>query len=149
MELDKETATPEQIQAHTFVLLEQWENAKAQAEATKAAELTARAAVVEWAGSEDIAKGVENIPLAQGYTLKITKKINYNVDNAVARLQLSEIAATGEEGKVVADRIMTWKPSLSLTEYGKLKPEFKKLIDRCISTSVATPTIEIVAPKTK
>ena len=150
MELDKSTLTDEQIRAHTFVLLGEWENAKAQAEAAKNAELTARAAVVEWAGDAEIAKGTENIPLNAGYKLKIVKGINYNVNKETARLQLSELAKLDNgEGAIIADRIMSWSPKLSISEYGKLKPEYKVLIDRCISTTVATPTIEIVAPSTK
>lgn len=95
--------------------------------------------------------GTENYELGNGYKLKGVGKINYNVDTAHVDEALAAIENCGNEGKFIAERLISWKPALSLTEYKQLSSEgpYKKLIDKVITTSPATPTLEIVEPKAK
>lgn len=148
-EFKREEMTEEAIEARMYQLLGVWETAKQTAVDAVEAEKSARDEVVKWCSSPEIAKGTENIPLQNNYKLKIVKGINYNVDQAIVKMQLDAIAASGPEGATIANRLMKWKASLSITEYNLLSPELKVLIDRCITTTDSTPTIEIVAPSTK
>lgn len=148
-EYDKEKMTPEEILKRQYELLENWEKAKQLADESSEKEMDLRKQVVAWCGSPDLLKGTEYTPLQNGYKLKIVKGINYNVDQQIVKMLLDEIAAKGPEAQLIAHRLMKWKASLSLTEYDLLDSELKQIINRCITTSNASPAIEIVAPSTK
>lgn len=127
--------------------------AKALAEA-KALEMQLRLEVAETLYGFDVnvlREGTENIDLGNDYKLKAVFKTSYtlnNKDNAVDKM-LTKLENSGEEGKFIAERLVKYKPELSVTEYKNLSPKMKKIVDEVVSTKPATPTIEIVAPKAK
>lgn len=95
--------------------------------------------------------GTENIELGNGYKLKCEKKINYslnNKDDAVDKA-LTKIEKSGAEGAFIVDRLVRWKPELSVSEYKKLDPKYKKIIDEVVTTKAATPSLTLVEPKAK
>ena len=131
-----------------------WEQAVKALAAAKDAEAALRKEVLAEAFAFDpeaLREGTENFELGNGYKLKAFFKISRNLNNeneAVDKV-LSKIEKTGPEGAFVAERLVKWKPELSVSEYKKLPEKFKKMIDEVVTSKEATPTLELVAPKSK
>lgn len=131
-------------------LLSDWDNAKAQLEKYKTLESELRAEVVTQFTDAAQKKGTENVELANGFVLKVVKKQNVKIDGDKVNDVLDNIEKIGgPEGKLIADRLVKFEPKLSVTEYNQLPEKYKALVDSMVTTSDATPTVEIVAPKSK
>lgn len=134
-------------------LLTDWKEAKALLDKIKVTESELRKQVVE-AFSNDAKpghSGTENVSLGWGYSLKIVHKLNYKLDNAndCEKLDkvLDQIEKSMEGGSIIAERIVKWKPELSLTEYKLLNAANKALIDSVLTVTDGTPDVSLVAPK--
>lgn len=131
-----------------------WEQAVKALAAAKDAEAALRKEVLAEAFAFDpeaLREGTENFELGNGYKLKAVFKISRtmnNADDAVDKL-LTKIEKTCPEGQFIAERLVKWKPELSVSEYKKLPEKFKKLIDEVVVSKEAMPTLELVAPKSK
>lgn len=131
-----------------------WEAAVKALAAAKDAEAALRKEVLAEAFAFDpeaLREGTENFELGNGYKLKAVFKISRNLNNeneAVDKV-LSKIEKTGPEGVFIAERLVKWKPELSITEYKKLPEKFKKLFDEVVTSKEAIPSLELVAPKSK
>lgn len=99
--------------------------------------------------------GTNNLDLGNGYTLKFVKGVNYSLDKGDVDPNtglcntdraLDNMRSTGNDGAFVADRLVKWKPELSISEYKKLSDTHKKIIDKVITTSDASPELTIVVP---
>lgn len=97
-------------------------------------------------------EGTENFQLdAEGYALKAVFKFNYNLNNrddAVDKA-LTKLEKASEEGKFIAERLVKWKPEISVTEWRNLDPKYAKLFDGVLTVSPGTPSLEFVVPKEK
>lgn len=100
---------------------------------------------------EAIAEGTESLDLGSGYKLKATFKANrsFSVDADTVEEALDKFNRYGAEGQILADRLVKWKPELSVSEYRKLPPKFLKIIDEIIITKPASPSLELVEPKVR
>ena len=131
-----------------------WEAAVKALAAAKDAEAALRKEVLAEAFAFDpeaLREGTENFELGNGYKLKAVFKISRNLNNeneAVDKL-LSKIEKTGPEGAFIAERLVKWKPELSVSEYKKLPEKFKKLFDEVVTLKEAMPALELVVPKSK
>ena len=131
-----------------------WEAAVKALAAAKDAEAALRKEVLAEAFAFDpeaLREGTENFELGNGYKLKAVFKISRNLKNeneAVDKV-LSKIEKTGPEGAFIAERLVKWKPELSVSEYNKLPEKFKKLFDEVVTSKEAMPSLELVAPKSK
>ena len=131
-----------------------WEAAVKALAAAKDAEAALRREVLAEAfqfDPEALREGTENFELGNGYKLKAVFKISRNLNNeneAVDKV-LSKIEKTGPEGAFIAERLVKWKPELSVSEYKKLPEKFKKLFDEVVTSKEAMPSLELVAPKSK
>ena len=131
-----------------------WEQAVKALAAAKDAEAALRKEVLAEAFAFDpeaLREGTENFELGNGYKLKAVFKISRNLNNeneAVDKV-LSKIEKTGPEGVFIAERLVKWKPELSVSEYKKLPEKFKKLFDEVVTSKEAMPSLELVAPKSK
>ena len=131
-----------------------WEAAVKALAAAKDAEAALRKEVLAEAFAFDpeaLREGTENFELGNGYKLKAVFKISRNLNNeneAVDKV-LSKIEKTGPEGVFIAERLVKWKPELSVTEYKKLPEKLKKLFDEVVTSREAMPSLELVAPKSK
>jgi hypothetical protein len=137
-------------------LLALWEASKAALEAAKTAEMDLRKRVVDFSFDPNKKAGTERVELANGYELKAVKKINYGfvkredgqgVDKNKIDEALAKIEAEGPVGELIAQRLIKWDPSLSLTEYKQLSPIHKAVIDAVIVATDGAPSLEIVPPK--
>jgi hypothetical protein len=131
-----------------------WEAAVKALAAAKDAEAALRHEVLAEAfqfDPEALREGTENFELGNGYKLKAVFKISRNLNNendAVDKV-LSKIEKAGAEGQFIAERLVKWKPELSVSEYKKLPEKFKKMIDEVVTSKEAAPSLELVAPKSK
>lgn len=113
-------------------------------------------------------KGTQRYDLGGGYKVKLVHGTTYNLGNKdmvdpatnepipikkqVEDLQQA-IAELGNEGPMLAERLIKWKPELSASEYEKLNVEFdieakaKALIDAILTTKPASPQLELEEPK--
>ena len=138
-------------------LLAEWEQSKVELENAKIKEMTLRKQVVEVAFPEDTKEGTNRIPLANGFALKYVRKINYKLekDNALINPVYDAVAALGNEGPFIAERILKRVYDFGAGEYKKLDANnpthaaAKALIDKVLTTSDAAPALEIEEPKAK
>lgn len=134
-------------------LIQAWNNAKLQLEAAKKLEMELRFQVIESEFANHKEKGTENLELSQGYKLKAVFKQSYSFlngnKNDEVEKALTKLEKMGAEGKFIAERIVRFKPELSVTEYEKLDSKYRKVIDEIIVTKPATPSLELVEPKVK
>jgi hypothetical protein len=137
-------------------LIVTWQNAEKALEIAKEKEKEARLALMA-AAFPDAERGTNTLELTHGYVLKGVKKVNFNLKNTKegheTETALEAIEKIGNRGAYIADDLVSWKPSLSLTTYQKLDPldpqdrKIKEIIDTVLTTSEGLPTLEIVKPK--
>lgn len=103
-------------------------------------------------------EGTNNFDLGHGYTLKGVKKLTYDLNNKAdagypTDKAYDEIVALGNEGAFLAERLIVYKPELSVSEYKKLDPnnpthvQIKAIIDEVLTIKDASPTLEVATPK--
>ena len=105
-------------------------------------------------------EGTNTLELGNGYELKAVVKYNYKLaDNDTVEKTLQEIAAIGNEGSFIADRLVSWTPNFLKTEYTKLQEDagagdetakkILKLTEKMLTINDAAPTLTIKPPKAK
>lgn len=106
-------------------------------------------------------EGMNTIELGSGYAAKVGIKMNYKLasDNDVVWKGLEAIEKLGNEGKFVAERLISWSPNFLLTEYRQLQDDAEKgsdfaknalkEIEKFMTITEASPTLEIKEPKKK
>jgi len=139
-------------------LVAQHDAAKAVLERAKNSEMEARLMVGNYAfpvaGRKE---GVNNLELSDGRTVKLGHKVNYKLVGDHDKIEKAEEAceAIGNEGSFLVERIITWSPSFSKSEYNKLDASIpthakvKAEIDKVLEISNGTPSLEIKEPKAK
>lgn len=142
----------------TAALLAQHEATKEVLERAKNSEMEARLMLANYSfpiGSRK--EGVNNLELADGRTVKLGHKVNYNLvgDNDAIEKVEEEADKIGNEGTFLIERIITWEAKFSKSEYNKLDPsnpthdKVKKLVDSVLETKAGTPSLEVREPKAK
>lgn len=104
-------------------------------------------------------EGVNTLDLGNGYSLKAGVKFNYKLaDNDTVEKTLDKIAAIGNEGQFIAERLVGWTPTFHLQEYRTLMEaapssamaqEILATIGEMLTISDAAPTLEIKEPRVK
>lgn len=143
-----------------------WQKAAADLETIKAREMELRTKIV-LAAFPSAVVGMNTLPIGNGYELKAERKLNYNLKNTAegqeTYIAIEAIEKIGNEGQFIADRLVSWKPSLSLTEYKKLDAslnaagqpnnpgqyQIKQLIDAVLTVTDGSPTLAIKPPSGK
>ena len=136
-----------------------WQSLKAALAKAKDAEMDFRKYVVtrEFPKPEE---GMNTKDLGNGYQLKAGIKYNYNLlDNDTVEKCLNKIENLGNEGKFIAERLVSWKPSFLLTEYRTLQDDAAKgskfandvlnVVSEMLEIKEAAPSLEIKEPKVK
>ena len=133
--------------------LVQWDAAKKALKAAQALESSLRSEVLQelygFGGESDLREGTENLELGNGYKLKAVFKVSRKLENKNGETSeaLRNIAMDFEGGKLYAERLVKWSPELSVSEYKKLPDDIRAVIDACVTSKAATPSLEIVEPK--
>ena len=131
-------------------LIQNWLDAQSASKAAVELERDLRKAVMaSFYPDEQPEKGTFNQELGNGYKLKFGFKQTLTLNAALVNDVLSEIERSSEDGKFIAERLVKFKPELSLTEYNNLSDTHRHIIDRIVTTKPASPTIEFVEPKVK
>jgi len=159
--------TPEQFVARRDAAIAAWRAAVEPKKQWENYEKDCRAGVVGLCFPVKV-KGTQRVELPGGYKLKLVHSVTYSLGNkdlvdpvlqekvpieAQIKGVLEQIAALGNEGPMLADRLVKWKPELSATEYEALNPEFdleakaKALIDTIVNTKPASPQLTLEEPK--
>lgn len=137
-------------------LLVEWNVTKEELEKAKEREMELRKAFVDFAFDQNKTSGTENLDLGNGYKAKSVKKENYGfVKNADGKIDekaideaVSKLAKT-PNGGLIAERLVKWSPTLSVSEYKLLSAEQLKIVNKVIVVSQGAPTLEIIEPKNK
>lgn len=140
-------------------LLLLWSDIKKAIETAKEQELELRKYIVKREFPKP-KEGMNNKDLGNGYQLKAGVKLNYNLaDNDTVEECLNHIAALGNEGPFIADRLVGWTPSFKLVEYRTLCEAKDKgderaikilnIVNQMLTITEAAPTLEIKSPKVK
>ncbi len=131
-------------------LLVRWQCLKDTVETAKTAEMEMRKYIVNRAFPNKH-EGMNSIELGNGYMLKASVKYNYTLsDNKAVEEALDKIAMIGNEGSFIAERLVSWKPTLCLSEYRELdNEEIKRELHKVLTISEGAPTLEIKEPKRK
>jgi len=140
-------------------LLMLWDEKKKAIELAKEAEMDLRKYIVDRAFPKKH-EGMNTKELGNGYSLKAAVKYNYNLaDNDKVEDCLNRIAALGNSGSFIADRLVSWKPSFLLTEYRQLVEDKGKgdkvaenilnIVNEMLTITEAAPSLEIKEPKAK
>lgn len=131
-------------------LIQNWLDAKSAAASAVELERNLRQAVMlAFYPEQQPEKGTFNQELGNGYKLKFGFKQNISLNATLVNDVLSEIERSSEDGRFIAERLVKFKPELSLTEYNNLSDNHRRIIDRIVTTKPASPTIEFVEPKAK
>lgn len=135
-------------------LLKNWEDAKIKLEAAKTSEMEARKAVADYCFPE-AREGTNRIELNQGFSLKMVHKLNHKIAASNDQVDAIEVEAgkLGNEGTFLIERVITWTPGFSKSEYKKLDvslpthAKVKALVDSVLEITPGAPTLEIEEPK--
>lgn len=142
-----------------------WLADKALANAAVEAERQAREAVIAMLFPSPI-EGTNNYELGQGYKLSLQHSFRRDlgdkelvVDGQKVPTEdqvngaLEAIEELGNDGALLAKRLVRWKPELSVSEYKKLDPnsivemQAKAIIDGILITKPASPQLSYKEPK--
>ena len=134
-------------------LIARWQEAKKTAAEWSKLELELRKEIDQKLFDPEMPAGTSNLPMADGYRLKLTRKTNYNINTKKFD------AISHELDEAIRERITSIKYNLQMKEYNLLiekadsgdqhaMAQLEKL-EQAITSSKATPTVELVAPKEK
>lgn len=133
-------------------LLTEWQEAARQLALWKEIEnnlrlLTVKTFFPDEAESAD-AKGTHNYELGDGAKLKAVFKQNVTIAKGdPLEAALSKIEATGERGKLIAERVIKWEPKLDAKEYEAMPDDLRAVLDTVLTVKPGTPSLEIAIPK--
>lgn len=136
-------------------VLAEWHEAAKALEIAKADEMEKRKLAFPVVFGPDAKEGTNRIALANGYSVKGIRKVNYKIDNDFVKVCAVEeaISKLGNEGPFIAARVLKRTYDFSASEYKKLdcansaQAAAKKLIDSILTTKDGAPTLEIEPPK--
>jgi len=126
-------------------LFDDWQAKKKEFEAAQVAEREARAAMMEaWSDrmNDPMASGAESIDTGFG-KLTITHNLDYKVTGSDDALEaaLSDIEKSQEGGNVIAERLVTFEPKLSVREYKLLSDTQRAIVDKVITIKPASKSV--------
>lgn len=124
-------------------LIERWDRARRDLELFKKTELDLRNEIVARLFDASKDQGTEHFDLGNGYRLTAVKKMNYSLTNKNGETVTALQALRPE----VAQRLVSWSPTLSKTEYDRLTSNEKILLTNALTIKPATPSLELVEPK--
>lgn len=145
-------------------ILQLWQKSQMTLALAKANEMEIRKTAVKvWVPKPT--EGTNTVELSNGYKLKAVVSFNYNLDpdNQKVEEALDKIAALGNEGPFIAERLVKWTPSFLLTEYRLLQDDAEnkdsarhqfainvlKILQPVLNITDAAPSLKINEPKGK
>lgn len=120
-----------------------WHAAKQQLAALQKQERDLRSQMIAALSTGEIEEGTERVPIGHGKDLVITHKLNYTLDASDEAIESELDYVAKSMGEVVAERLVKFKPSLSVSEFKALDHDVKKRFARLVTTKPASPSVEI------
>lgn len=125
-----------------------WQEAKAVLTETTLIEKDLRATCINLASSitDEMHSGVENVDIGSGFDFKITHSLSYKLSSADDYAEMHkalDAIEKGENGALLADRLVKAKYEISKKEYDLLPAWAKKLIDPVLTITPAAKSVEI------
>lgn len=146
MNMNAATAAVQANGNYRMAVLDEHRKAVAVLAAAKAREAELRAEVIALFSerTEALASGMENIETGYG-TLKIEHKLNYELakDNDAVDAMLDKLEKSQEGGNVIAERLVSWKPEISVREYKLLTAAQKALVDAVLTIKPAAKSVKL------
>lgn len=132
---------------YRMAVLDAWLASKQQFLAAQQRERELRAKVIELfseKANDAMASGVENIDTGVG-KIKITHKLEYKLEGSNAKVDamLDKIEKSQEGGNVIAERLVNWKPELSVREYKLLSKPQQLIVDEILVIKPASKSVEL------
>lgn len=138
------SAAQQTINSAKLQKIAEWQDAKEAIAAATANERSLRNEIVELFSDikDPDYSGTENVETPAGQ-IKIVHKLNYTLGNAdLVEKALDDIEKSQQGGNVIAERLVNWKPEISVREYKLLEPRQQAMIDKVLTIKPATKTIE-------
>lgn len=126
----------------------EWLDASKKLAEAKEQELLLRNEVIKLSFKNPKESGTENVELGNGYKLKAVFKLNYRLNNLNDGVNkaIQQIEKLEPQGSFITQRLIKWKPELSITEYNKLDSKVKDIINEVVISYPGTPSLELVSP---
>lgn len=125
----------------SFDDIAQWEQAKVALGLAKSKEALLRARVFG-ACFPDPKEGTNKFPLANDYILNATHVISREIDVAVLKSSTPML----QEKQIPVDALITYKPSLVMSEYRTLTDEERQIFDIVLIVKPGSPQMSIELP---
>lgn len=91
-------------------------------------------------------EGTQRADLQENWKLKGEYKLNRKIDEAALPAVLDTLR---EVFRVDTEKLVKFKPEMSVSEYKKLPPEAIKVMDQALVVSPGTPSLTVEPPKGK
>ncbi|HEY1753722.1 MAG TPA: hypothetical protein VGG29_20865 [Caulobacteraceae bacterium] len=130
--------------------IQEWTAAAAELKKLKERELALRFALIiaEFGAQQVDTAGTSSMTYEDKSALKVEVKRSAKVDQAKIEPAIAKLVeAAGDVGQLLADRLIAWKASASITELLKLKPEHAAMFDDVISIELGAPSLEYIPAK--
>lgn len=145
--------------------LVKWQEAKKSLDFFKEQEMLFRKSIVR-AMFPAATVGTNNLPLNGGAVLKAVLKEDYNLMKDDVKKQalagepvdpwksvtavLDAFAVIGGDvGNLLADRLVKWEPTVSVSEYKQLTKPYRDVFDTVLTIKPASPELKLDLPKAK
>lgn len=90
-------------------------------------------------------EGTNTLELGNGWKLKGVRKIDRKLNEDALPVVKEALAKSG----VLVDRLIEYKPSLSITEYRELTAEQVAILNEALTEKDGAPSLELVPPKAR
>lgn len=124
--------------------LTNWNAAQTKLQAAKLEESQLRLLVIEqFSATEADASGTETVEVGNGWKLKISKSLDYKLDNKDGKLDKALEGFT--DG--VAALLVSWEPKLSVKAYRSLPEDEQIKIYDCLTIKPSSVQVKLEPPK--
>jgi hypothetical protein len=138
---------PERRPEARVVLALEWANADYALKKAKADEGAKRAELVKACFPDGLVEGTNRAELAGGYVVKAVVTPRPKIpDIPLLKAAIAKLEAVGEAGKLLAQRLVKWKPELSVGEWKKLEPKHRAMFAKAVSIEPSGPAVELIEP---
>ena len=135
------------VNAATLAAARFWRQRHEELTKAKATEMEQRAALCR---TMNLQLGVNRVPMDDNSgDVVITCSNNYTLDGGISAALYQIETGDPVNGPEIVEKLVTWKPTLSVSAYKELAPEHKALVDKFLTIKGATPAIKFEAKKEK
>lgn len=122
--------------------IERWYVVAEQLAKAKEEEMTLRKKIAKTYFPDPV-EGVNDVPMSDGWVMKMT----YKIDRKIISEKFALLQDEFKTAKLPLKDLVRFKPDLAVGEYKKLTEEQRKLFDKAMEIKPGAPTLEITKPK--